>query len=90
MTTYRTKNGQKTGFVPGVGVIADGTITVPDGMILENANLELVEDQQPSQAAPAAPAPSVSATQPVAPATSLPPTPTQPVPQITQTNQETN
>lgn len=81
MTTYKTKDGSKTGFVPGVGEIVDGKLTVPDGMTIENANLEIVEDQ-PSPTAPAAPV----ASNPVPPAQAANPIP----PTQTQTNQETN
>ena len=59
--TYRTKDGTKEGFVPGVGPIVDGRITVPEGTVLENANLERIEDQpQPQPHPQAAPAASVA------------------------------
>lgn len=60
--TYQTKDGTQDGFVPGVGQIVGGKITVPDGIVLENANLELVVDQPQPQAAPVAPAATPSAT----------------------------
>lgn len=54
MATYKTKNGQMTGFVPGVGEIVDGKIEGPDN--LESANLEKVESQtQVASPAPVAP-----------------------------------
>ena len=53
-TIYKTKDGTLTGFVPGVGLIVDGKITVPEGVVIENANFEKVEGSQ-FQNAPAAP-----------------------------------
>jgi hypothetical protein len=70
MATYKTKNGQLTGFVPGVGEIVDGLIhNAPEG--LESANLVRVEEE-PAKAAPVAPAPAaapVPAPTPTAPIT---------------------
>jgi len=101
---YRTKNKIQTGFVPGVGEIVNGLLTVPDGIVIENANLEKIEPEkveEPSlpqaSAAPAAPAPSVSPV-PSVPATpvSVPVTPpqttpvTQPTPPAEQVNKENN
>lgn len=57
MTLYKTKNGVKTGVVPGVGVIVDGQIESP--IKLEGNFEEVVPEQtQPTAqvAAPAAPA----------------------------------
>ena len=84
--SYKTKNGEKEGFVPGVGQIVDGKITVPDGVTIENANFELVQESSESQAAPVAPPASTTPTP-----TAVPPvSPQQPAPvQPTQTaNQE--
>lgn len=51
MAIYQTKDGSKTGFVPGVGEIVDGKIEGPDN--LESPNLEKMTDQtQPSIDAP--------------------------------------
>ena len=77
MATYKTKDGTLTGFVPGVGQIVDGKITVPDGVVIENANLVKIDETSPQPAAPTAPAAPV-ASQPVN---------TAPAPQA-QTNQE--
>lgn len=99
---YKTKDGTQTGFVPGVGEIVNGLLTVPDGIVIENANLEKIEPEkleEPSQpqasAAPAAPAPSVSPapSAPVPPA-NVPVTPPQtapviqPTPPVEQVNKE--
>lgn len=39
--TYKTKDGTKTGFIPGVGEIVDGEISSP--VELESPNLELAD-----------------------------------------------
>ena len=69
MSTYKTKDGSQTGFVPGVGAIVDGLLkNAPDN--LENANLVKVETPIPSQPpAPAAPAASPSVNPAPMPAT---------------------
>lgn len=79
MTLYKTKNGQQTGVVPGVGEIVNGKIEGPDN--LESANLVKVETQASAPVAPPAspPAPQTPPEQP---------TP-QPAPQTpANTNQE--
>lgn len=91
--TYKTRNGQQTGFVPGAGVIVDGKITVPDDVVLEGNFEEVKQTDQTDQAAPVAPA--ATPTQPPVPTPPpQPPTPPQPPvnpPQAQQTNNgETN
>lgn len=65
MALYKTKNGQQTGSVSGVGEIVNGMLHGPDG--LEGSNLELIkttaQEEKETQAnldqpqdAPAAPA----------------------------------
>lgn len=53
MTLYKTKNGQMTGFVPGVGEIVDGKIESP---VKLEGNFEKVTEapQTPAPAAPVA------------------------------------
>ena len=57
MKTYKTKDGSQTGIVPGVGIIANGQITVPDHVVIQNANFELVMEkaEQTANTPPAAP-----------------------------------
>lgn len=61
--TYKTKDGQQTGFIPGVGAIVDGEIT--SDTPIENPNLMIVRDQTgeapvvPEPAAVVPPAPVV-------------------------------
>lgn len=91
MATYRTKDGTKTGFIPGLGVIVDGVITVPDEIVIENANLEKVTEApapatQAAPAEPATPSPAPAA----APATPPAATPQEATPQLTPANQDTN
>ncbi len=45
MKTYKTKDGKQSGFVVGFGAIVNGQIEVPDDAVIENANLELVQNQ---------------------------------------------
>jgi len=60
MTIFQTKNGAKTGFVPGVGAIVDGKIEGPDN--LENPNLAKVEEKEQLPVVPVAPSASVAPT----------------------------
>jgi hypothetical protein len=54
--TYRRKDGQKVnGFVPGAGEVVDGVITVPDGIVFENAAFEKAETQVEVKTTPVAP-----------------------------------
>lgn len=48
--TYKTKDGTKTGFVPGIGAITDGSIT--SHVLIESPNLELVHTDEAAPAAP--------------------------------------
>jgi len=83
---YKTKDGTKTGFVPGVGDIVNGKIEGPEN--LESANLVRVDEQTPppQQTAPAAPAASIPA--PVQAAT--PPAPNNPSTTPPQNEQPAN
>jgi hypothetical protein len=83
--TYKTKDGTQSGFVVGVGQIVDGKIEVPDGVIIENANLVKVEDQP--QTAPAAP---VASNTPVNPMQNAPMDQPSPPQSIQNVNKESN
>lgn len=82
MYKYKIKNGSDA-FLPGIGATVNGVITTDQP--IENANFELIEDQQPEQAsviATEAPQPNViTEAAPVAPVEA---------PQPTPTNEETN
>lgn len=69
--TWETIDGTQTGVVIGAGVIADGKITVPEGTVIENANLRKVEQA----AAPAVP---VASTPLATPSVLNPPAPQPP------------
>lgn len=53
MYQYKTKDGRKSGYIPGVGTIVDGTIT--SARALHNHNLVLIssEGSETPTAAPA-------------------------------------
>lgn len=81
---YKTKNGLKTGFVPGVGRIVDGLIET--SVLLEGGNLELVETKQEEQQQPNQTAPVETPTQPTPPVSApAAPAVSQPIQQATQT-----
>lgn len=90
---YRTRNGMQNGYVTIAGrpvPIINGMLTVPDGTVIESANLEIVVQEKPaeetptqsvnntpSQTAPAAPVASPAIVTPVITPTVAPSPPAQ-------------
>lgn len=88
MSTYRHKYGQKTGVISGYGELVNGTIDLPDDMVVDSPLLERVEATITPQTQtvptptptpspdPATVAPTPAAQTPSASATPAPETPT--------------